>query len=188
MGLPLTTDTRVSAEEFVAWYDQQPDGKRYELLDGIVHEMMTERFVHAETKFLVTAALRRQIAEKNLPCQGIIDGMAVRVDDYTTFEPVVMIRCGPRLPGNAVLVLDPMIVIEITSPSTQRIDANRKFLRYFNNPSIVHYLILDPAGPTAIHHQRMLGGRIETRGFESGVIHFDPPGIDLDLAEVKVEA
>ena len=33
----------------------------------------------------------------------------------------------------------------------------------------------------------MADGQIVTRGYETGVIRFDPPGVDLDLAEVWAE-
>ena len=69
-----------SAEAFMAWYAEQPAGPRYELLDGHIHEMQAEQLAHAEIKARVLVAFRRGIATRDLPCQGLGDGMAVRVD------------------------------------------------------------------------------------------------------------
>ncbi len=44
--------------------------------------------------------------------------MAVRVDDSNVFEPDASVRCGPRLVGDVTLILDPVIVVEVASPST----------------------------------------------------------------------
>ena len=187
MGLPLKTETGLSAEEFMAWYDMQPDGKRYELLDGAVYEMMGEALIHVRTKMEVAVSLREQIFRNKMACEALVDGMAVKIDAKTVFEPDVLVRCGPLLPGDTVLLHDPVIVVEIVSPSSQRIDTYQKFMRYFNNSAIIHYLILFPAKKTAIHHQRMASGRIETQGYESGVIRLEPPGLELDLAEVMGE-
>ena len=150
----------------------------------MVYAMQPELLIHVETKFAVTTALRRDIAERALPCQALIDGMAVRIDSATVFEPDVLVRCGPRLPGDTLLVLDPLIVIEIASPSTQRIDATMKLMRYFRNPAILHYLILSPSAKTAIHHHRLADGQILSQLQETGLVRIDPPGVELDLGEV----
>ena len=187
MGLSLKTDARMSADAYMTWYDDQPDGKRYELFDGLVYEMQSERLIHGEIKIRVAEIFRRQIRERALPCHALGDGMAVKVDDETIFEPDVVLRCGPKLPRNTTLIKDPMIVVEVASPSTRRIDAFQKFLRYFRNPSIIHYLIVIPTKESAFHHRRMADGQIVTRGYETGIIRFDPPGVELDLAEVWAE-
>ena len=184
MGLPIETEQRLSAEAFMAWVDMQPEERRYELLDGSVFEMQSERAIHGRAKGRIFIAFGRQIAERGLPCETFTDGMAVRVDDETIFQPDALLRCGQPVQDDTILVTDPMIVVEVTSPSTQRIDALQKFTRYFRNPAIIHYLMVIPAKKTAFHHQRMASGQIVTRSYERGVIRFDPPGVDLDLAEV----
>ena len=184
MAQPLNTETRMSAEAFMAWADLQPKERRYELLDGSVFEMQSERAIHGRAKGRIFTAFARQIAELGLSSETFTDGMAVRVDDDTIFQPDALLRCGQPLQDDTILVTDPMIVVEVTSPSTQRIDALQKLTRYFRNPAIVHYLMVIPAKKTVFHHQRMASGQIVTRSFEQGDIRFDPPGVELDLAEV----
>ncbi len=172
----------MTADAFMEWYDAQPEGKRYELLEGRIYEMQAERASHAEAKMRVAEQLRAQIRTGNLPCQGFGDGMAVRIDDRTTFEPDAFVRCGSRLPGDATVAPDPVLVVEVLSPSTQAIDTSTKLTQYFRNPTIIHYLIVVPAKRTAIHHRRGEGDRIETMIRGDGVIVFDPPGLTLDVA------
>ena len=181
-------DPPMAAEAFMAWQDAQPSERRHELLDGIVYEMQAERLIHARVKSQAHALLARQIAAGGLACEAMPDGMAVKIDEKTVFEPDVLVRCGPMLPGDTLLVEDPVIVIEVVSPTSQRIDVLRKFARYFLNPSIIHYLILIPATKSAIHHRRLPDGRIVSRPDETGLIRLDPPGLVLDVAEVMAVA
>ena len=107
--------------------------------------------------------------------------MAVRVDEETVFEPDALVRCGEPLPGETVLILDPIIVVEVASPSTQRVDALHKLTRYFRNASIVHYLIVLPGSRSICHHRRGADERIETAILTSGVLALDPPGLSLEV-------
>lgn len=118
MANAFAPSLRMTAEAFVAWTETQPDRPRYELFDGHVYEMGAERLVHAEIKARIVSSFRRQIAERNLGCQALGDGMAVRVDEETIFEPDALVRCGPRLPGHTTVITDPLIVVEVASPST----------------------------------------------------------------------
>lgn len=188
MGTPVKTEPRMTAEEFMAWYETQPDGKRYELMGGHVYgrgeEMQGGRLAHVRVKMRVTRALENQISLRKLQCEALVDGMAIRVDDYTIFEPDALVRCGPDLPEDTLVLTDVLIVVEVVSPSSQRIDALYKLRHYFRSPSIEHYLILIPAEKYAIHHRRHPNGKIDTHICSTGVMRFDPPGIELDINEI----
>jgi Uma2 family endonuclease len=186
---PHRPETRMTAEAFMAWYEAQPEGRRYELVDGRVTptygpEMQGERVLHAETKARIVELFRAQIRSRKLPCQALGDGMAVRIDDETIFEPDAHVRCGPRLPDDATVVTDMVIVVEVASPSTQSVDAIFKFSRYFRNPRILHYLIVLPARKLVMHHRRHSDGHIESQSYDSGTIALDPPGLTLALTEL----
>ena len=174
----------MTVEDFIVWSEQQPGDQRYELLDGEIFAMAPERVIHARAKGEVYVQLRRGIMEAKLSCEAFSDGMAIRAANRTVFEPDAMVRCGPRLGDDIVLVLDPIIVVEIGSPSTQRVDALTKFLHYFRNPTVMHYLIILAAERGAIHHRRGSGDIIKTTVHDSGSIVFDPPGLTIDIGAV----
>ena len=181
MAKPDSTQPHMNAAAFMAWHDTQPKGRRYELFDGHVHEMQSERAAHARMKAACYVALTAAIATSNLPCEAFPDGMAVRLDDETIFEPDALVRCGAPVPGETTLILDPLVVVEVLSPSTQHVDVFRKFNGYFRNPGVVHYLIINAAGGELVHHQRTPDGRIESSHWASGVLVLDPPRLSLDL-------
>ena len=78
--------TEFTADEFIAWALEQPSG-RFELDNGIVVAMAPERASHNQAKLNAAIALRGAIGARNLPCRVMTDGMAVRIDDRTVYEP-----------------------------------------------------------------------------------------------------
>ncbi len=112
------------------------------------------------------------------------DGMTVRVDETTAYEPDALVYCGAKLPPRAVEVPDPVIVVEVLSPSTRRVDASAKLAGYFRLPSVSHYLIVDPNKPVIINHARRSGDVIATRIVTDGTIALDPPGMNLRVSDI----
>lgn len=173
---------RMTAEEFLAWSESRPG--RYELADGEVFAQAAERVAHAKMKGEVFKALDNAIRKRGLPCHALPDGVAVRVDMGTVFEPDAQVYCGPELHPDTLLVENPVVVVEVLSPSTGRIDASRKLEGYFRIASVRHYLIVYPDQPLILHHARAEGETILTRIIRDGVVTLDPPGLVFALAEI----
>ncbi len=180
-AMPQPHPARMTADAFLAWAVEE--GFRGELVDGEVVAMAPERIAHARVKSRVLRALEDASAAMRLPCEALPDGVAVQVSDATVFEPDALLRCGPPLPGEAVKVEDPLIVVEVVSPSSRSTDTGLKLAAYFRIPSLRHYLILHPGTRTLIHHAREAqDGPIATRILRDGAVTLDPPGIRLDIA------
>lgn len=173
----------MTVDDFLAWAEGQPG--RHELYNGVVYAMGAERAVHAEVKYAVQSALAAGIRTSGVPCHMLPDGMTVRVDKFTAHEPDALVYCGPKVTGSAVEIPNPVIVVEVLSPSTRYIDASAKLIGYFRLPSVVHYLIVDPDKPTVIHHARQQDGDILTRLVSGQSIILDPPGFEISLAGVR---
>lgn len=174
--------TRMTVDEYLAWTEEQPG--RYELLDGAVFAMSPEGAGHAEKKAAVHAALLAGIRARGLACYPLPDGMTVRINDVTAYEPDALVYCGEKLPPTAVEVRNPVIVVEVLSPSTRHVDLSAKLADYFRLPSIAHYLIVDPEKPRVIHHARATGDTILTRIVSEGTIRLDPPGFEFAMADI----
>jgi Uma2 family endonuclease len=176
-------DLRMSRDEFRRWTQTQRSG-RFERIEGAVVAMAPERASHADRKALAWLALRRAVAAAGLPCHVYPDGMTVEVGD-SDFEPDAVLRCGEPLPGDVLAVPDPLVVVEVLSPSTRGGDLTRKLVEYFRLPSVRHYLIFWADRPQAIHHRRRDDGEgIETRVVSAGDIRLDPPGLVITVEEV----
>ncbi|PPQ27170.1 Uma2 family endonuclease [Rhodopila globiformis] len=171
---------RMTADEFIAWALAQPEGERYELVNGQIVVMAPERLAHARAKLHIARRLQDAIAAASLPCEVVIDGVAVQVDDTTVYEPDVLVRCGPPLPGETLRITDPLIVVEVLSPSSRSRDAGLKLADYFRIASLRHYLIVATETRTVIHHARDEACAILTRIIRDGALRLDPPGLWLD--------
>ena len=170
---------RMTSDEFIAWAMQQPETCHYELYDGEILAMAPERSDHALTKAQFWRRMTEAVEAGKLPGQAYPDGMAVEVDEHTVYEPDTLLRCGSPLPPNAVKLNDPMVVVEVLSPSTSGRDVGAKLEGYFRLPSVRHYLIVRAESRTIVHHQRGENGIILTRIIHEGPILLDPPGITL---------
>jgi len=172
----------MTVDEFLAWADRQPG--RYELRNGFVHAMSPEGAGHAERKAAVHAALVAGIRARRLPCYALPDGMTVRIDKATAYEPDALVYCGDKLASHAVELANPVILVEVLSPSTSRIDASAKLAGYFRLPSVAHYLIVDPDERLIIHHARGPDDTILTHIVREGRIALDPPGLELAIEDI----
>ncbi len=107
----------------------------------------------------------------------------IEVDADTDYEPDAVVNCGPRVPPDAVSATNPVIVVEVLSPRTQAVDTSDKLADYFRVPSIQHYLIVRARRREVIHHRRD-GEAIVSRVANLGSIRLDPPGIEIDVADI----
>ena len=177
----------MTVDEFLPWAEGKEG--RWELHDGVPVMissadpvmMSPERAAHIRTKFSAAKALDGAGAAAALACEVFTDGMAIRVDARTTYQPVASVVCGPRVAPDAIEIDNPVVVVEVLSPSTAAIDHGRKLSGYFSLPSVEHYLILDPERRVAIHHKRGHGDAIETRVLTGGGVRLDPPGFEVTV-------
>ena len=124
------------------------------------------------------------IRKRGLPCYVLPDGPTVRVDETTAYEPDALVYCGQKVAPTALEIPNPVIIVEVLSPSSKRIDVSLKLAGYFRLPSVAHYLIVDPTQPSIIHHARGSGDTILTRIVTDGTITLDPPGLELAVADI----
>ena len=89
-----------------------------------------------------------------MPCQFLLDSVAVRIDRHRSYQPDALVYCGEPLPDDALEVPNPIVVVEVLSPSNAMKDLRDKLVGYFQVPSIMHYLIVDPDDRLVIHHAR----------------------------------
>ncbi len=173
---------KMTVDEYLAWAEGQEG--RFELYAGVVYAMVPERAGHAHVKYAAQTALLNGIRKAAAPCHMLPDGMTLRIDHDTAHEPDALVYCGPRISDAVVEVPNPVIVVEVLSPSTRHVDASAKLAGYFRIASVRHYLILDPDKRLVIHHARGKEDAIATRILSDGTLHVDPPGIDVAVRDL----
>ncbi len=172
----------MTVDEFLVWAEGR-DG-RWELHNGVPYAMSPERTRHSKVKFAVQLALLQAVRKAGLPCHMPADGVGVRISRYVMHVPDALVYCGPELPGDSTEVPNPVILAEVASPSTRKIDASLKLSGYFSLPNVHHYLIVDPEGPPVIHHRRLADGAILPLIVHDGTLTLSPPGIELSVTDL----
>jgi Uma2 family endonuclease len=174
---------RMTVPEFLAWAAAQPRG-RYELVRGEIVAMAPERARHNLVKAAVFRALSDAVARAGVPCSVFTDGMTVVIDDEHSREPDAAVQCNVSTDLDSMVLEAPMIVVEVTSPSSERDDTGDKLVEYFLVPSIRHYLIVNPTKQVVVHHSRTEAGDIATRIVSDGEVHLFPPGITVPAKQL----
>ena len=181
MNAPGVPKMRMKVDEFLAWADGQAHG-RYELVDGEIFAMSPERARHNLVKLAAALALRDAVRGAKLPCTVFTDGISVVIDDQNTREPDASVQCGVEVDLDSMVLQAPLIVVEVASPSSERVDTETKLVDYFSVASICHYLIILPEQRVVVHHQRSDGGKIDTRIVRDGDVALTPPGMAVSIA------
>lgn len=177
-ALKLPTE-KMTADQFMAWSARTPG--RFELVSGDVHIMQSERVEHAEVKFRVQRELELAIKRAKIDCRMLPDGMSVRTSADDVFEPDALVYCGPKLPRGAIEVPNPMIIVEVGSPSTSYKDHTYTMMAYLQLPSLQHYILIDPLKMSLVHHARQSDATFLTRLVSTGMITMSPPGISIPV-------
>lgn len=179
MNIALRRDLTVP--DFLAWAEAQSERQRAELMNGQIVAMSPERVEHTELKFAVAVALTHAIAQAGIDAHALTDGPTVAVDAHTAYQPDALVYAGARLPRGSTTVASPIILVEVLSPSTAHTDKSAKLIGYFQLPSVMHYLVIDPDTGTLAHHVRTADGNIASSQHTAGVLRLDPPGLALSL-------
>lgn len=171
-----------SAESFDAWAETQID--RWELHDGRAVAMAPERAGHARIKANFYVGLRLAIGKAGLPCEALIDGPMVPGPGLRRFRPDVMVVCGSRPADDAHLVEEPIILVEVLSPSTEQVDSGIKLGSYLALGSLQHYLIVSATARTIIHHRRWSEDQFLTTIVSATSLDLSPPGVTIDFEDI----
>ena len=172
----------MTVAEFLDWNERQ-EGK-FELLRGEVYVMAPGTIQLARSKLAAVNALAAVIKRAGLPCEAFIDGPGIALGDHTCYIPDVSVHCGERASGEVRLVPNPVIVIEVLSPSTERLDKTGKLADYFSIAGLQHYVIVNLERRFVMHHRRADAGLITTAILREGELRLDPPGVTLAVAEM----
>ncbi len=129
----------MSLYDFEALVDDTPD-TRYEYLDRHAYAMAGGSANHSRLAGKCYRLLEVQLT--NGPCHAFFD-MYVHISNEARLLPDVVVTCDlSDYRNNAILIHSPHLVIEVLSPSTERIDRGAKFDAYRRLPSVQEYVLI----------------------------------------------
>ncbi len=176
---------RLTVDDFLRWSQEQERG-RYELEGGLIISMPSENIGHIDTKALAYHALLSAIGRAGVPFYAMPDGPTVRIPGDRAYEPDALVAPLPKPPRSALEVPDPVVVIEVLSPtpSSMRRDLTTKLVGYALVPSIQHYVVIDPEARVVFRYRRLGELLVPAEELTEGTLRLDPPGLEVPVADM----
>ncbi len=148
----------VTVAEFNAFTAAQPDDTRWELVDGHILAMTNPNEDHGQIAYALGAALRDAAKQKG--CRVNIGGLRVQasadMDATMATIPDITVRCGERVGRH--WITDPVIVVEVLSPSTMDFDRGLKLDFYKSFPTMLDIVLLYQDQIRVEHYRREADG------------------------------
>ena len=149
----------VTIAEFDAFVAaQSDDGTVWELVDGEILAMTNPNDDHGQIAMTLGAALRAAADAQG--CRVNIGGIRVQAADdgegTNKTIPDIAVRCGARLGRN--WITDPVMVVEILSPSTMDYDRGAKLAFYKSLPTLADIVIVYQDQLRVEHYSRITDG------------------------------
>jgi len=168
---------RYTVAEYLEFERQAEE--RHEFVDGEVRAMAGESPQHSILNFNLIASVANQIKGKN--CQGFSPNMKVRSGEQIVPHssrglfsyPDLTVVCGQPVFHDQIgdVLMNPKVIFEVLSPSTESFDRGEKFHRYRNhNESLTDYVLVWQTKPLIEHFQRQPNDQwlmTEVKGMES---------------------
>jgi len=133
--------TRLTVEEYLAW--EETNFEKHEYIDGEVRCMAGATRKHNQIAMNTGSWLWQQLADSD--CIILSSDMRAKVGDTRYVYPDLSVVCGEAhfARDNEMELVNPVLVIEVTSPTSIDIDRVEKKVIYLQVPSIQAYLIID---------------------------------------------
>lgn len=185
MGLPQPIPSYTPEEYLVL--EREADTK-HEYLDGQIYAMAGASPVHNQICFNIIGEIHGQL--KGTPCFGYTSDQKIRTDPLDLFTyPDITIVCGePKFHDDKQdVILNPKVIIEVLSPTTEAYDRGEKFARYQQLKSLTDYILVAQDKPRVEHYVRQKGKKPWLYSIEhemTASVGIDSIGCKLKLADV----
>jgi Uma2 family endonuclease len=179
----ITQSELVSVDDYLA--AEQRSDVRHEYLGGYVYAMAGARNQHNTIATSLLGTFHARLRGK--PCQPFNSDTKVRIrlPTHTRFYyPDAMVVCDPNGPDDAFQDR-PVVVAEVISEATRRIDESEKREAYLAIPTLAVYLLIETDRPRVVAHRRTdRGFVIEVHDGRDATLALEAVGIELPLAEL----
>jgi Uma2 family endonuclease len=173
----------ISVSDYLAGESQAK--RKHEYVDGVIYAMAGGTVTHSRIASNVMVALGGQLRGQR--CQVFNSDIKVRVQrpgDTRFYYPDVSVVCQPNPPDD--LYHDrPVVIVEVISESTRRIDEYEKREAYLSIDTLQAYLLIEPAAAAVLVYRRR-AERFERETYEgrSAIIELPEVGCRLTLADL----
>ncbi|MCF7989159.1 MAG: Uma2 family endonuclease [Thiohalocapsa sp.] len=169
----------MTVDQYLA-YERDSD-VRHELVDGYLYGMTGASDRHEEIAGNLLAALHRHLQGGD--CRVYGSNLKIRVgNDF--FYPDLFVRCA-RERGDPYFKTDPVLVVEVLSPGTQRFDRGDKRPAYQSLPTLQEYLLVSQDETRVeIHRRDGAAWTTNTLGPAADTLTLASVALDIRIADI----
>jgi Uma2 family endonuclease len=181
----IAEEIRMTIAEYDAFVAGIADDREFELIDGELAMMANPTETHEQIASNIGAPLK--LAMDRRRCRTYQGGMRVQRDDNSRardkYRPDVLVVCGPR--ENKTYVTDPIIIVEVLSPSTIDNDRGRKLRFYKDMPTLMHIVLAYSDQMRVEHYRRMPDGwQLDVLTSSAEKLALEAIDFSIDLAQI----
>ncbi len=177
-------------EEYLA-LDEKSD-TRHEYWNGEMYMISGSTPAHNRITLNLTGALDRVLARRKAPCTVYATDLRLRIEKANVFSfPDGMVICGELeyYAKRRDVVLNPIVIVEVMSDSTERFDHTKKFAAYRQIPSLQAYVMVDQRSVFAECFQKDESGQWIVQVYDSlkQTLRLDCLGVGIPLRAIYAQ-
>ena len=173
-----------TVEEYLAYELTSP--VRHEYVDGQLFAMAGESKNHNRLASRVCARFVLHLGDGK--CEAFIENVKVKVSPTRYYYPDVVVACSePEEDEDAYIIEEPLLIIEVLSPSTQRNDRVEKMNAYQKLAGLREYVIISQESvrlEVYRHEQAGEAWQCEVFNDTESEVTFQSVGLSLKLADI----
>lgn len=126
---------------------------RYEFMDGEIFAMAGATRKHNLVNTNISTELSLQLRETD--CEVYVNDFRVKIREWHNVYPDVAVACGDiETADNDKTLLNPVVIFEVLSKSTEKRDRGDKAEDYFSLPSLQDYILVSQYRVRVEHFSR----------------------------------
>lgn len=182
---PTSTQPTRTAEDYLRWEVQQPTRNEYH--NGEIVPMSGGTPAHNEIVSVLNALLR--LGLRGQPYSIFVTDQRLWIPQRNTYTyPDVMVTGKPcqLQPGRQDTVMNPILLAEVLSPSTQDYDRGEKFAAYRSLDTVEDYLLIYQDRPLVEHYAKQTAQQwllTEYQGLDT-TLALGSVSLNLNLSEL----
>jgi Uma2 family endonuclease len=184
--IATVTKTLVTLEEYRAIAEKAEE--RYEYCNGEMIVMSGGTATHSRITVEITTCLNISVRGTNF--QVYNGDMRIWIPNFNhgTYADVLVVNGEPEFNDDRTdEILNPLLIVEVLSPSTEAYDRGDKFRKYRSIPSFCEYLVVSQTEPCVEQYLRLEQGdrwQLQTYDQPDQIITLESLKVELPLQEI----
>lgn len=171
----------ITLEEYIE--GEKESNVKHEYVDGQVYAMAGASDKHNRISLNIAARLNNRLSGNR--CETFVSDMKVVIEEILSYYPDVMVTCDDPIP-DAYYRTEPCLIIEVLSPSSERIDRYEKLTNYRRIETLQEYVLVAQERMQVEVYRRQANNQWTHEVFTEveDEVRFDSVGLSMSLADI----